>query len=314
MMMARTKKDSKTYWKEREIDHAKNVLKDDQKAMKEVAALYRDTSKEIEKEVNTMLSNYATKNELSFADVKKTASQTDIRDFESKAARYVKEKNFSARANQEMADYNLKMKLSRLELIQHQIDLELIAMTDGVESLTYQRLVNVGMEEVQRQAGILGETIRVNRKDIDFIARRQFHGDDFSGNLWKNKNKLHDQLNKRLTESITKGQHPYEAARKLRQEINQSVFNTERIMVTETARVQSESQLMSFEDLGIEQYQFVVTETACEVCLPLDDEIFNVKDGMAGENMPPLHPFCHCSITSYFDRDAFDKDLKSRGL
>ena len=301
--MTRTKKNSRAYWRDREVKHAKNVLKDDKKVILKIVGLYRDTAREIEKEVNTMLSNYAGKEGLSLADVKKQVNKTDIRDYESKARRYVKEKNFSNRANKEMAIYNLKMKISRLELIMHHIGLELTAMTDETDKLIYDRILNVGIDEVERQSGILGETIKVSKKDIEYIARRQFHGNDFSNRLWKNKKNLHRELEERLTEQMIKGNNPRDAARKLRSEIEQSVFNSERIMIAESARVQSESQLMSFEDIGIEEYEFISTEGACKDCEPLDGKVFKVKDAMPGDNIPPVHPFCRCSAAAYIKRE-----------
>lgn len=312
--MARTSKDSRTYWRDREIEHAKSVLKDDKEIIKKLNDLYNDTAREIEKEINTMLSNYASKTGLSMADVKKRVSETDIRDYERKAARYVREKNFSDVANEEMAIYNLKMKISRLEMIQMHIDMELTALTDGAEKLIYDRIVKVGMDELKRQSGILGENFRFNREGVEYIAKRKFHGEDFSTRLWTNKNLLHDELQKRLAEAITKGQNPRVAARKLRQTVEQSVFNSERLLITETARVQSEVQMELFREAEFEQFEFITTESACDVCGPLDGKIFNVDEGMPGENMPPMHPFCKCSTAAYMDREEWDRKLKERGL
>jgi len=312
--MARTNKNSRDYWRDREIEHAKTMLKDENKIKKKIAYLYSDTVREIEKEINTMLSNYASKNGLSMTDVKRLVNATDIRDYEAKAARYVKEKNLSDIANKEMAIYNLKMHLSRLELIMAHVNLELIALTDGVEKLIYERVLTVGLDEVKRQSGILGESINVNKKDIEYIARRQFQGDDFSNRLWKNKRVLHVELEKRLSEMIAKGQNPKVAARKLRQVIEQSKYNAERIMVTEGARVQIESQMESFKSIGYEQYEFIATESACDVCGPLDGKIFKVSEAMPGENAAPMHPWCRCSASAYMSREEWDRKLKERGL
>lgn len=310
--MARTIKDSRTYWRDREIEHAKNVLTDDMKVVREMKDLYSDTAREIEKEVNAMLSNYASKEGLSMADVKKLVNETDIRDYERKAARYVREKNFSPLANREMAIYNLKMRISRLELIMMHIDLELIAMTDGLEQLVYDRIVQVGMDEVRRQAGILGSDFQFDRTGVEYIARRQFHGDDFSSRLWKNKKALHTELEKRLAESITIGEHPRVSARKLRRGIDQSVFNSERILITESARVQSEVQVESLKASGFDQYEFISTEGACDVCGALDGEIFNVDEAVPGENIAPMHPFCKCSSAAYMSREEFERELRER--
>lgn len=312
--MARTSKNSRDYWREREIKHARTMLRYDMKVVAKMKGLYFDTAREIEKEINANLSRYAERNKLSMAEVRNLVNETDIRDFERKAARYVREKNFSERANREMAIYNLKMRLSRLELILRYIDLELIAMTDGLEKLTFERLIEVGEKELKRQAGILGESLALDRTGIEYIARRQFHGDDFSNRLWKNKRLLHEELEKRLTEAITRGQNPKVAARKLRETIEQSAFNSERLLITETARVQSEVQIESFKQSGFLEYEYIITEGACDVCKPLDGKIFKVDEAEPGINMAPMHPFCRCSTAAYMSRREWETDLIARGL
>lgn len=312
--MPRTSKNSREYWRDREIEHARSVLKDDYTVVDRIEGYYRDAAREIEKEIGAALTNYASRSGLSMEDVIKLANETDIRDFERKAARYVREKNFSPRANREMAIYNFKMRLSRMELLLMYIDLELIALSDGVEGLVYERLIEVGMEELRRQAGILGESLQMDRTGIDYIARRQFHGDDFSNRIWKNKRALHAELEQRLSEAVISGQSPIEVARKLRQNVESNVFNSERLLITETARVQSQVQIESFKDMGIDQYEFIATEGACDVCKPLDGKVFYVIEAMPGENMAPVHPFCRCSVAAYVDREAWDANLRSRGL
>ncbi|MFC3212719.1 minor capsid protein [Planomicrobium okeanokoites] len=299
--MARKNKESREYWRDREIEHAKLMLKDDQEFSKTLAALYRSTSTEIENTVTGMLERYASKNGLSVADVRKRLTATDIRDYEAKAARYVKEKDFSPLANEEMAIYNLKMRTSRLDLINAHINLDLTALTDEVDKLVGERLIDAGQAETLRQAGILGATITIDRSGLEYIARRNFHGDDFSGHLWKNKRLLHGELKKRLAESITTGQSSKVAARKLRQTVEQNVSNSQRIMVTELARVQSEVQKESYKQADISMYEFIATEGGCKICAPLDGERFNVSDAMPGSNMAPMHPHCRCSSGPYYE-------------
>lgn len=291
-------KDNYRYWRDREIEHARSAIKNETKIATEINKLYRDTSREIEKEINTMLSNYASKEGLSMSDVRKQADKIDIRDYEDKAKKYVKDKDFSKKANKEMRRYNLKMKVSRLQLLHSYIDMDIIAAANESESIIYDHLIDVGMNEVKRQSGILGETIKLFRKDIEYIAKRKFHDSDFSSRIWKNKRQLHSELKKQLTEQITRGQNPREAARKLRKEVENSVYNAERIMRTESARVQSESQMESFKEMGFEQYEFITTEGACEICEPLDGEIFDLKDATPGENLSPMHPLplLNCSV------------------
>lgn len=298
--MARKAKESREYWRDREILHAQSMLKKEEEFARQLEMLYRNTSNEIEKNVGFMLERYASKNGLTMADVQKRLDATDIRDYEAKAAQYVREKNLSARANEEMAIYNLKMRTSRLELIDAHVNLDLIALTDQVDKRIGAQLITIGSAELARQSGLLGEALWLDRKGLEYIARRKFLGEDFSERLWKNKELLHGELQKRLSEAVITGQGSRDAARKLRQTVEQSVYNSERLMVTESARVQSEIQRESYRMAEITIYEYIATERSCPICIPLDGQRFNVRDGVPGTNMSPMHPHCKCSTAPYY--------------
>src|SRR5699024_12763814 len=89
------------YWLNREIRHAKMMLKNENEIVKEMQNRYRIAAREVEKEINTLLDNYAGRNGLSLADVKGEVSATDIRDYEDKARKYVKERSEERRVGRE---------------------------------------------------------------------------------------------------------------------------------------------------------------------------------------------------------------------
>src|SRR5699024_10018652 len=303
-----------TYWKNREIEHAKSMLKEEKAITREIAKSYRQAARNIENEVSGLLESYADSEGLTLAQAKKRVKQIDIRDYEDKAKKYVKEKNFSKKANKEMKRYNLKMRVSRLEMIMSHVDLELIALADETDKVIYDRLLSVGENEVKRQAGILAVEIPVSKKTIEYIATRKFHNNDFSSRIWKNKRLLHKELKNTLTEQIVKGENPRKAARRFRQKVESSVYNSERLLRSESGRVQIEVQKQSYEEMEIEQFMFISTEDAvvCDICGPMDGKVFDVKDMQVGTNAPILHPNCRCSTSAYVDREAFEKDLEER--
>ena len=85
-------------------------------------------------------------------------------------------------------------------------------------------------------------------------------------------------------------------------------------MRTEKARVQIESQRISFEEGGYTQYEFIAEPDACPVCAELNEKIFDVDKMEAGINAAPMHPNCRCSTAAHMDREAFERDLEARGL
>lgn len=93
-----------------------------------------------------------------------------------------------------------------------------------------------------------------------------------------------------------------------------SVANSERLLRTEMARVQQDVFQDSMEQAEFDSYEFIAEPDACPICSALDGEIFKLKDAEIGINAYPIHPNCRCSQAAAFDREAWDADLKARGL
>ncbi len=255
----------------------------------------------------------------------KRASEMDVKAFARKAKKYVKEKDFSPTANKELKLYNLTMRVNRLELLKANIGLELIATFDDLDKYFSNELTKAGLKELQRQAGILDMTISKSDygKRVEQVLNSSFKAEGFatfSDNLWMYQAELKADLDKLLVRSVTMGRNPKQLAPELAKYLTQegrenAKFNAQRLMVTETTRVQTGIQEQSYRDAEIDQYVYIAEPTACKnLCDPLSGKIFNVKDMQPGVNAPSLHPFCRCSTAPYVDRDAFEKSLKERGL
>ena len=77
-------------------------------------------------------------------------------------------------------------------------------------------------------------------------------------------------------------------------------------MTTELARVQTEAQKQSFIRNGFTQYTFLAIGTACEACRALNEKHFDIDKMMPGENAPPMHPNCRCSVAAYMDSEEYE--------
>lgn len=81
-------------------------------------------------------------------------------------------------------------------------------------------------------------------------------------------------------------------------------------MRTELARVQTEAQKRSFEQNGFTQYEFIALGSACDICREIDGKHFDVEKMMPGENAPPMHPNCRCSVAAYEDDEEYEAWLE----
>ena len=259
-----------------------------------------------QKEIDAFYGRYADKEQITLAEAKRRVSKLDIAAYERKAKRYVADKDFSKQANEEMRLYNLTMKVNRLEMLKANIGLELVAGHDEQEKFMSKILRGRTEEELQRQAGILGKTVRNNAKLAETIPNASFHGATFSERIWGNQTALKAELSKQLQVGMIQGKNPRVLAREIQKTFGASASNAERLMRTELARVQTEAQKQSFLANGFEMYTFHVNHGCCAACSDLDGKHFKIKDMMPGKNAPPMHPNCRCSVSAYEDDAEYE--------
>lgn len=315
---------SPEYWRKREEKWQEQQIKDDKKRMAEIKKRLRYAQDAIQKEIEAQWDSFSNGQKITISEAMKRSDKMDIEAFARKAKKYVETKDFSDKANQELKLYNITMRVNRLELLKANIGLELVATFNDLDKYFVTELTSAGLAELKRQAGILEMTITKSgyAKLVEQVINSSFRVEGFatfSENLWMYQTELKADLDKLLVRSVTMGRNPKQIASELSKYLTDegrenTKFNTQRLMVTETTRVQTGIQEQSYRDAEITQYVYIAEPTACKVCLPLNGKVFNVDDMKTGINAPNMHPFCKCSTAPYVDDTAFEKSLKARGL
>ena len=93
---------SSEYWKKRERENLQKNLKSEVEYAKQIEQTYKYTMDQIQREIDSFYAKYARDEGITVAQAKKRASQLDMEEYSRKAKKYVKEKNFSKQANEEM--------------------------------------------------------------------------------------------------------------------------------------------------------------------------------------------------------------------
>lgn len=284
-------------------------IKDEATYDRQIKRIYQNTMDACQKEIDSFYGRYANAEGITIAEAKKRIAKHDVAAFERKAARYVDERNFSKRANEELRLYNATMRINRLEMLKANIGLELIAGHAELEEFMGGILKGRTEDELTRQAGILGKTIKSNAQTANAIVNASFHNAKFSDRVWMYQDMLRDDLDKLLQQGLIQGKNPRVLAREIKKKFETSTFNAERLMRTELARVQTEAQKQSFERNGFDMYEFIVNGGCCDICEGLKGKHFKVAKMMPGENAPPMHPHCRCSTAAWEDSKAYEEWL-----
>ena len=305
---------NRRYWADREAEALKHYIKEEAAYDREIKRIYANMLDACQKEIDSFYTKYANAEGVSLAEAKKRVSKLEIAAYERKAAKYVKEKDFSKQANDEMRLYNATMKINRLEMLKANVGLEMIAGHDELEKFMGGILNGRTMDELTRQAGILGKTIRNNATKANAIVNGSFHNGTFSDRIWQYQDLMREELGKLLQQGLIQGKGARAIAKDLKKYWygndprtgGGATYCMERLMRTELARVQTEAQKQSFIRNGFTHYQFVVNGGCCDICAALSGKHFRVDKMMPGENAPPLHPHCRCSTAAWEDDEEYE--------
>jgi SPP1 gp7 family putative phage head morphogenesis protein len=311
---------SRDYWLKREEEALKHRITDEQEYQKEIQRIYQNMLDACQKEIESFYAKYAKAEGITISEAKKRVSKHDVKAFERKAAKYVKDKDFSKKANEELRLYNATMRINRMEMLKANIGLETIAGHDELEKFMAGILKGRTEDELKRQAGILGKTVLNNAAKANAIVNGSFKvakvGDrsTFSDRIWQYQDNMRQDLGKLLQQGLIQGKNPRAITKDLRQYWygkdpktgGGAEYCMERLMRTELARVQTEAQKQSFIRNGFEHYEFIVNTGCCPICLGLDGKHFDVAKMMPGENAPPMHPNCRCSTAAWEDDEEYE--------
>ena len=303
---------NRRYWRDREAKQRETYLRTEEEELAEINRIYEDMYRWAEREINAFYGKYADAEGIDITEAKKRVSNLDIAEYEKLAKEYVKDRNFSDRANAEMRLYNATMKINRMELLKAQIGLKLVSGIDEIDKHYEKIATDRATQELERMAGILGETLTKtqNARTAKQIVNADFYNANFSERIWSHMDNLRSALSIELQKGFISGIGSRQMATNLRKQFDVSVRDAHRLAVTELRRVQTDVAKDNYERNGITQYEYLaVNPKACPICRELDGKIYDVKDMKPGENAPPMHPNCHCTTAPHIDDKEYEQWL-----
>lgn len=298
------KADNRLYNAERKAQA--ELIKRDLDRDKLITQLYQESYDRLQAQIDKFYLGYAGREGLTKQEAMKRASEFDVTKFAEKARKAVKEKDFSHKTNSWLRVYNLKMKVSRLELLKAELGLEINSLTSNLDEVFDKARRSEYLAEYKRQAGILGISSKGATKRLEAILNADFYGQNFSSRVW-GKNGLQSQLQKDIFASLNRiytDMNGYQKEMKrLSERYNASESSAKRLLKTEIARINADTDHAVLKDNGFTHMIFVAESGACDICKPLDNTAVPIDKVEKGVNMFPMHPNCRCSAYGHIKMD-----------
>ena len=185
------------------------------------------------------------------------------------------------------------------EYAKYQLESILTSINKSLDNLYKynEQVVTEGLKdiykEMDKQASIDLEASfnTINDRLIEEVIRTNWSGLSFSDRIWEHRRKLVLTLKEELNRGLIRGDSLQDISRIMADKLNNSYYNAMRLVRTESCWVMNEATVNNYKDNGIKEYEIMayLDNKTSKICRSMDGEVVNVKDAVAGKNMPPFH-------------------------
>ena len=135
----------------------------------------------------------------------------------------------------------------------------------------------------------------LKKEFVNAAVNAKYKGELFSDRIWLNKSDMIDALQKNITSAMKGDITIDKIGRQIRDTFNVTAYESQRLVNTETARVQTQASEDMARTTGVEQVMWSATLdmlTAPEDA-DLDGKVWGIDED---HPEPPLHPNCRCAL------------------
>ena len=309
---------NRDYWEERQIKREAKAFTTIQDIEKEYKIALEKAKQDINKEISRITTTYMNDNILNYNEALKHLKGDDYKVWKKDLHDYVKEynkllKNAPLQAQKlylEIETLSAKSRISRLDSLKSQIDIELTKLIFRVENDSINALTSVYRDTYTEVTKDLGINAIVSRDKIKAVLDRPWSGANFSERLWSNTDKLAQTVKQEIVNGMIQGINLQTMTKRVSERFETAKKNdVERLLRTEVNYTLNQATLDGYKEAGIEKYEFSATldSRTSQICSELHGEIFEIKKIAVGLNYPPMHPRCRSTTIPVIDYESLAK-------
>ena len=295
---------------------------DEDKVIRKLQRMEQSVFKDIEKDIFALFGRYATENNLTYDEAIRLLTSDEYRDFKMDVGSYIKTINNEsvdekAREKLEL-EYNtlaMKTRISRLEELTYRVNKNLDTLF-FVTHRAVKELLEKSVTKSYNSAHTLKRDPSLRDKKLYKILEQPWSGANYSANIWNNRDKLAGIAQNEITKGIYQGKSAKKISKNISERLDASMKDIERVVRTESKHARNEASAQAYIDMGYEWYMFSShtegksSERTCERCREINEDKYRFDKRVVGENFPPLHPNCRCTIIPIVKDEMIENSRK----
>ena len=307
---------NRDYWLQRKIERNKRSIKEEEELLVEIYKLLEECYQATMDNIYKFYGKFATEEGMTIAEAQKLLSPIELKECADRIKRLVEVidnidtstpfgKARKKQIEREVRILRGRGRITREQLLNDAINEEWIKTAlkmDEELGKLLEKQYERAFKEALEDAGV--KTTKIPIKTIEsaiLIPKFTYH---FSNTIWKNKDKLIAFINTELRRGIVQGIDVRKTTKKLQETMQVQKYQAKRLVVTETQVAQQDGALEGYRKSGVVEKVRVISagdKKVCGVCRDKDESILPLSEAVVGDNVPPFHPNCRCTVVPYFE-------------
>ena len=312
---------NRDYWEERQVKREAKAFTKIQDIEKEYKIALEKAKQNINKELSRIGTTYMKDNNLSYHDALKLLKgdeykvwKKDLHDYMAEYNKLLKTAPLEAKKLYlEIETLSTRSRLSYLDSLKAQVDMEMVKLIFGVEDSAKNGLSSVYRDTFIEVTKDLGINPIVSRDKIKTVLDKPWSGANFSQRLWSNTDKLAQTVKQEIVNGMIQGINLQTMTKRVSERFETAKKNdVERLLRTEVNYTLNQATLDGYKEAGIEKYEFSATldSRTSQICSELHGEVFEIKKIAVGLNYPPMHPRCRSTTIPIVDYESLAKQAR----
>nr|DAK63869.1 MAG TPA: minor capsid protein [Caudoviricetes sp.] len=307
----------KQYWAKRSEQKLTRVLADAEKTLNLLESQYKNASISINKDIKKLYSQFAGENNISMDKAMELIHGSEYLEWRMSMDEYLEKIDMTGdqKLLLELNALAMRSRITRLEALDAEIKANVAILTQDVDNSTgelleqslkntyYENMYDEYKDRNPKVYDLMREhNVGLSKAQIDRELKIPWSGANYSTNLWNNADYIAGKCQKLVAQNIIAGT----SIDKLTKEITKTFGNNykaaaRRLLLTESAYVKGQADKLTYEKLGIKEYEVLATldSRTSEICQSKDGKHYPIDDAKVGVNYPPFHPHCRTTTVKY---------------
>nr|WP_238390494.1 minor capsid protein [Anaerococcus sp. mt242] len=163
--------------------------------------------------------------------------------------------------------------------------------------------------------------VGLSKAQIDRQLKIPWSGANYSTSLWNNADYIANKCQQLVAQNIIAGTSIDKLTREITKQFGKNYRSSaRRLLLTESAYIKGQADLMTYNKLDIDEYEILATldKKTSKICQDKDGEHYPRDKAVVGENFPPFHPHCRTTTVKYrpdkTGRTRIARDAKGKNV